>query len=204
MKRLHKRIAKLAQCLEESPCAVCGQPRQRQPLPKSKRRELYHRDNLWEELGQCILPTLKLCIVCGRPQFTPETMVAWQRFDRTIWVRKHIRLDQREMVLAVYTDHVGQHYCNPSANLDDLRERPFVRWASMPTDYVFPSKLIEVLVNQSHTCWLGQACGRCGLRIPVYTDRPHEEIVIFPVCPACGGQTGYTATFHKTEPEATL
>jgi hypothetical protein len=81
---------------------------------------------------------------------------------------------------------------------------PFARWAAVPPGFHFPRKLVEWLMNPPRSWFLGHACERCGLGVPLlvtYSNDPSPppSIVVFPACPACGGATSWAANWF-TEP----
>lgn len=83
---------------------------------------------------------------------------------------------------------------------------PFARWATPPAGFQFPRALVEWLLHPPRDWFLGHACGRCGLGVPLVstwaTDpSPPPSIVVFPACPACGGRTSSAAN-HQPEAAA--
>jgi hypothetical protein len=68
----------------------------------------------------------------------------------------------------------------------------------MPGDFEYPRKLVEWLLRPPRDWFLGHACGRCGLNVPLLVTwsndpTPPKSIVVFPICPACGGPTSFAA-----------
>lgn len=81
---------------------------------------------------------------------------------------------------------------------------PFARWATVPAGFQFPRALVEWILRPPRGWFLGHACERCGLAVPLLTTwsndpDPPPSIVVFPACPACGGQTSHAANWF-TEP----
>ena len=83
-------------------------------------------------------------------------------------------------------------------DLADWADEPFARWATMPADFEYPRALVEWLLRPPRDWFLGHACGRCGLHVPLLATwsndpDPPKSIVAFPACPACGGRTSFAA-----------
>ncbi|HEX4611628.1 MAG TPA: hypothetical protein VH092_25760 [Urbifossiella sp.] len=81
---------------------------------------------------------------------------------------------------------------------------PFARWAAPPAGFEFPRPLVDWLLAPPRGWFLGHACERCGLAVPLLTTwsndpTPPQSMVVFPACPACGGQTSWAANWW-TEP----
>ena len=97
-------------------------------------------------------------------------------------------------------------------------ERPAVAdWASRPARHGatlpdrFPRALVEFLLTDPDV-FFGHDCGLCGLSIPLWfvRDTRHTAdmirehggtLAIYPVCPACGGATGYNAYYSTCQAE---
>lgn len=82
---------------------------------------------------------------------------------------------------------------------------PFARWATTPVGFEFPRRLVEWILNPPRDWFLGHACERCGLRVPLLSTYsndpvPPPTVVVFPACPACGGRTTYAAGFEPGPP----
>jgi len=95
---------------------------------------------------------------------------------------------------------VGIALCDPNGDdaLHSWAAQPFARWATVPAGFQFPRALVEWLLSRPHSWFPGHACERCGLKVPLLifdsTDpTPRPSIVVFPMCPACGGATSHTA-----------
>jgi hypothetical protein len=74
--------------------------------------------------------------------------------------------------------------------------------AELPTE--LPAELIDVYLRDTEAEPLHD-CESCGLPIPVKVGwraghEPTEDRVYFPVCPHCGGRTGYHAYWARPRP----
>lgn len=77
---------------------------------------------------------------------------------------------------------------------------PFARWATIPPGFQFPRPLVEWMLRPPRGWFVGHACERCGLKVPLLSTwsndpDPPPTVVVFPAFPACGGKTTYTAGF---------
>jgi hypothetical protein len=102
---------------------------------------------------------------------------------------------------------VGIALCDPNGD-DSLHSWalwPFARWATPPAGFEFPRALVEWVLHPPRGWFLGHACERCGLNVPLLATwsndpNPPPGIVVFPACPACGGKTTFTAAFVPGAP----
>jgi hypothetical protein len=95
---------------------------------------------------------------------------------------------------------VGIALADPDCDegLHQWAARPFARWAVVPAGFAFPRPFVGWLLAPPRGWFLGHACERCGLMVPLLATwsndpNPPPSIVAFPVCPACGGATTYAA-----------
>jgi hypothetical protein len=109
-----------------------------------------------------------------------------------------------KMVPADLRMAVGVALCDPDGDesLHSWALWPFARWATPPAGFEFPRALVEWLLTPPRAWFLGHACGRCGLGVPLLVTwqndpSPPPSIVVFPACPACGGPTSFAATWQK-------
>jgi hypothetical protein len=107
----------------------------------------------------------------------------------------HIPADLRD---AVRVASQGRH----ADALASWMHSPFAKWAGpLPPDYQFPRALVEWMAGPARNYFMGHACGRCGLSVPLLStwsndpDRP-AALKVFPSCPACGGPTSFGANWR--------
>jgi hypothetical protein len=101
--------------------------------------------------------------------------------------------DLRTELAAAFADPDRRH------DLTEWVGEPFARWATMPEGFEYPRELVSWLLHPPRDWFMGHACGRCGLNVPLLMtwtndpDPPPKSIVVFPSCPACGERTSYAA-----------
>jgi hypothetical protein len=99
-----------------------------------------------------------------------------------------------------------------TAALDDRAEdfsdwvaEPFASWAVIPPGFQYPRRLVTWLLHSPRPWFLGHACGRCGMNVPLLLtwsndpDPPQGGVIVFPVCLSCGSPTSFGATWHPDE-----
>lgn len=137
-------------------------------------------------------------LVADRLTAESSPFIQWLRNETDRQCAAHlarIPADLRPAVAAALPD---------SDELSEWVTSPFAGWAVVPPDFEFPRSLVTWFLAPPRPWFLGHSCGTCGLNVPILmtwsNDRnPPEQVVVFPECPACGGRTGYMATFQPDD-----